>query len=188
MPSRPRMVFLTFRLHSTSTMTLVCHPTELSDLRLMFNTVFPIGLASPGGHIYISTGCIKEAVNQSSLAHVIAHKLAHIVVRHNTECRGNREYLTLCFSKTGIPALLRKILQHSINTYITWLHWRHEYEADHLALMWISCAGYRPSQVIKGLKHSQKIDDAMSLKSIEKNGLKGASILLPELSLSHPYV
>jgi len=40
--------------------------------------------ALPGGPIYINTGTIEQAANESQLAGVIAHEIGHVVLRHST--------------------------------------------------------------------------------------------------------
>ncbi|KAF0221189.1 MAG: peptidase M48 [Geobacteraceae bacterium] len=40
--------------------------------------------AIPGGHIYVNTGLIKTAQNETELAGVMAHEINHAVARHGT--------------------------------------------------------------------------------------------------------
>jgi len=41
--------------------------------------------ALPGGHIYVNDGLIRLADNESELAGVLAHEIAHIAARHHAE-------------------------------------------------------------------------------------------------------
>src|SRR5574340_274384 len=40
--------------------------------------------AIPGGHVYVNTGLIKAAQNETELAGVMAHEINHAVARHGT--------------------------------------------------------------------------------------------------------
>jgi Zn-dependent protease with chaperone function len=53
----------------------------------VFQTVNDRGInafALPGGHIYINRGVIEAADNESQLAGVMAHEIAHVALRHGT--------------------------------------------------------------------------------------------------------
>lgn len=41
--------------------------------------------AVPGGYIYVNRGLIERAANESELAGVLAHEIAHVVERHSVE-------------------------------------------------------------------------------------------------------
>jgi len=41
--------------------------------------------AVPGGHVYVHTGLIKAAQNETELASVMAHEINHAVARHGTQ-------------------------------------------------------------------------------------------------------
>jgi len=41
--------------------------------------------AVPGGHVYVHTGLIKAAENETELAAVMAHEINHVVARHGTQ-------------------------------------------------------------------------------------------------------
>ena len=41
--------------------------------------------ALPGGYLYVNKGLILEADNESELAGVLAHEIAHVTARHATE-------------------------------------------------------------------------------------------------------
>ena len=46
--------------------------------------------ALPGGPVYVNTGTIEQAENESQLAGVIAHEIGHIVLRHPTHAASSQ--------------------------------------------------------------------------------------------------
>ena len=57
--------------------------------------------ALPGGYLYVNKGLILEADNESELAGVLAHEIAHVTARHATERMSKGQLLQFA----AIPAL-----------------------------------------------------------------------------------
>jgi hypothetical protein len=106
----------------------------------------------PGGQIYISRGLLSLTRSESEVAGVIAHAMAHVVLRHGTE-QASRAYL----SKAGLSALggfvgSQGATARIINTVggfgrdAAFLRFTpsDEYEADALGAEIMSNAGYDP--------------------------------------------
>jgi predicted Zn-dependent protease len=66
--------------------------------------------ALPGGPVYINTGTIEHAENESQLAGVIAHEIGHVVLRHSTNIASKAKV-----AKGGL-ALLGEVFGGSIVT------------------------------------------------------------------------
>jgi len=66
--------------------------------------------ALPGGPVYVNTGTIEQATNESQLAGVIAHEIGHVVLRHSTSIASKAKV-----AKGGL-ALLGEVFGGSIVT------------------------------------------------------------------------
>lgn len=116
--------------------------------------------ALPGGYIGINSGLITAATNESEVASVLAHEIAHVLQRHIARLhasQGNAGLKTAATilaaillsqqsAEAGQAALLTGIAasqQSAINyTRI------HEYEADRIGIQLLSSAGYNPRGMV----------------------------------------
>jgi len=112
----------------------------------------------PGGKVGIYTGMLAITRNEAGLATVIAHEVAHAVARHGGErisegmlvqLGGNivsvlareksAETQSLIKSAYGLGSQLGVVLPHSR---------KQELEADHIGMLYMARAGYRPDEAI----------------------------------------
>lgn len=112
----------------------------------------------PGGKVVVYTGILPVSRDESGLAVVMGHEIAHAVARHGEE-RMSQELL----KQVGFSILARAISQKSPATqkafvcafgYGTQLGIMlpysrlHEEEADHLGLIFMAMAGYEPRRAV----------------------------------------
>jgi predicted Zn-dependent protease len=91
--------------------------------------------ALPGGPIYVYTGTIEQAENESQLAGVLAHEIGHVVLRHSTNA------LTKAMAARGVLALVGGIMGEEVkaltgagvNSVFLKYSRDHEREADLMA-------------------------------------------------------
>ena len=106
----------------------------------------------PDGQIYISRGLLSLSKSESEVAGVIAHAMAHVVLRHGTE-QASRAYL----SRAGLAALggfvgtqgttariINTVGGFGMNAAFLRFTASNEYEADALGAELMSNAGYDP--------------------------------------------
>lgn len=106
----------------------------------------------PGGQIYVSRGLLSLTKSESEVAGVIAHAMAHVVLRHGTE-QASKAYL----SKAGLSALggfvgsqgttariINTVGGFGLNAAFLRFTPSDEYEADALGAEIMSNAGYDP--------------------------------------------
>ena len=108
----------------------------------------------PGGKIFVYTGLFKYARDESELASVIGHEVAHALARHGAE----RMSMVL-LAQLGEAAALVAMSNQSEETQIAFLaafgvatnlgvllpySRTHEYEADRIGLILMALAGYDP--------------------------------------------
>jgi predicted Zn-dependent protease len=112
--------------------------------------------ALPGGHIYITTALLLKSRSEAELAGVIAHEVGHIAARHRTrkltrEHMWNFPFLPIEWiapfrpAVEQLPRVLSAVPSHQFNRGC-------EYEADLLAIKYVSAAGYDPQETLHVLE------------------------------------
>jgi predicted Zn-dependent protease len=110
--------------------------------------------ALPGGWVYVHSGLLNEAEDESELAAVLAHEIGHVAARHHTE-----EMTKLL----GYSLLMQLVLGEDPNQYAALaaelfgtlgqlkFSRNNELEADELALRYLARAGYSPEALLSFL-------------------------------------
>lgn len=106
--------------------------------------------ALPGGYFFVNKGLILAADNESELAGVMAHEIAHVAARHAMENQGKgafMNYAALAGIIFGGP-IVSTVLQNggSILTGLASLKFSRgaEEEADRLGVQYLYASGYDP--------------------------------------------
>jgi predicted Zn-dependent protease len=112
----------------------------------------------PGGKVVVYTGILPVTRNETGLAVVMGHEIAHAVARHSSE-RMSQALLTQLGGQTLAAALQNKSQQ----TQQVWMSLfgagaqlgailpysrLQESEADHLGLIFMAMAGYDPNEAV----------------------------------------
>ncbi len=107
--------------------------------------------AFPGGFFYVNKGLILAADNESELAGVMAHEIAHVAARHATKRMSKAQYLQIA----AIPALfvggywaqmaIQNGLGLGINLELLGVTRDSEKEADQLGIQYLWNTGYDPN-------------------------------------------
>jgi predicted Zn-dependent protease len=118
--------------------------------------------AIPGGYIYVFTGLVQAVENESQLAGVIAHELAHVSQRHVVTRMEKQKRVTVLSTagmlaglllgavtggETGSKAGQALVMGSAGASTAAMLHYSQEdeREADHVGLNSMVKAGYNPS-------------------------------------------
>src|SRR5829696_1337749 len=107
--------------------------------------------ALPGGFFYVYTGLIAAADNESELAGVMAHEIAHVAARHAMENSGKGTFLNYA-ALAGIifgGPIVSTVLQNGggILTGLASLQFSRgaAEEADRLGVQYLYASGYNPT-------------------------------------------
>jgi len=120
-------------------------------------------MALPGGFFFVNSGLILKAENESELAGVMAHEIAHIAARHGTRqaSRGqiiNMASIPLIFMGGWTGYGIRQAA--SILVPVTFLTFSRgfEREADMLGLQYLYKAGYDPTSFVDFFEKIQSME------------------------------
>jgi predicted Zn-dependent protease len=146
---------------------------------LLINSPEINAFAAPGGVIAVNTGLIIAAKNESEMAGVMAHEIAHVTQRHLARTYANQSNMTL---KTGLTLLAGLILgayntdmgaaavmsglaasQQSKLKYSR----SNEQEADRIGIQTLASAGYDPRGMPEFFQTLQKETGQSGDKLIE---------------------
>jgi predicted Zn-dependent protease len=128
--------------------------------------------ATSGGHIFITKGLVEAAASEDMLAAVIAHELAHIILKHSieiiNEVRFTSEMMATANRAADIAArnsvnagqllYFRESITSAVDTLMkNGYAQTQEFNADWEAMMLLAYAGYDPSALIEILRVLQKV-------------------------------
>lgn len=127
----------------------------------VLNTPVVNAFALPGGYVYVTRGLVALAVNEAELAGVIAHEIGHVAARH-----GAKRHTKGTLASLGL-AILGAVTDNSTavglgqlgaSAVISGYSREDEYEADSLAVKYLSRAGFSPESMASFLLKLQAHD------------------------------
>ena len=128
--------------------------------------------ASSGGHIFVTKGLVQAAASEDMLAAVIAHELAHIILKHSidiiNDTRFTNEMMTTANRAADIAAsnsvntgqllYFRESITRTVDTLMkNGYSQSQEFDADGQAIVLLAYAGYDPSALLDMLKVLQRV-------------------------------
>lgn len=115
----------------------------------------------PGGHVYVNSGLIKAAGNESELAGVMAHEINHAVARHGTR-QLTQQYGISLVSQLVLgqnPNVLAQLAASLFGQAGTMSYSRSmEDQADYLGVQTMYQAGYNPNGMLTFMKKLESIE------------------------------
>ena len=128
-------------------------------------------LSSPGGHIFLTRGLVEAAASEDMLAAVIAHELAHIMLKHSADIiegmrlndemaamadrasalAGNSEAASRLLSfRNSVSAVVDMLVKNGYSQ-------AQEFEADREAAALLAASGYNPQALVEMLRILQGV-------------------------------
>lgn len=151
----------------------VATQSERSDLPWKFGVIESDDLnafAAPGGYVLITKGLYQRLENESQLAGVLGHEIAHVVKKHQLKIIQKQALLSygadLLGNKLGDNELSKKAIGTGAEISARNLDKSAEYEADRMGMILAASAGYDVyglAEILNTLATVNKDDDSVAL-------------------------
>ena len=140
--------------------------SELSNKKFTFtilDTPIVNAFALPGGYIYLTRGLLALCDNEAQLAGVISHEIGHVTARHSarryTKTIGTNLILNILNTLTK-NQITSNLLGQTAGLYLLSYSRTQEYEADKLALRYMTRAGFETTQMATFLSQMENYSKA----------------------------
>ncbi len=151
----------------------------------------------PGGKVVFYTGILELMDNEAQVAVVMGHEIAHAIAEH-----GNERMSQTLLTQMGGMALAKALEEKPAETQAMWMgayglgaqvgvmlpfSRMHEYEADHLGLIFMAMAGYDPEEAISfwqkmaQMNQGQSPPEFVSTHPSDENRIAKFRELMPEV-------
>ena len=150
----------------------------------------------PGGKIVVYEGLLPVTQNEASLAIVLGHEIAHAVARHSAEQMSKKikqQYGTQIGGAvlgalgmgSNTTSILQAIAQQGFQFKNLSYSRDHEYEADHMGLIFAAMAGYDPQVAVTfwqrmAASSQNQTSEFMSDHPSDANRIKKIQAWMPE--------
>ncbi|MDD4515255.1 M48 family metallopeptidase [Massilibacteroides sp.] len=149
----------------------------------------------PGGKIVVYEGLLKLVDSDDELAVVVGHEVAHAVAKHSNE-RMSQQLLTqygasvldqaVSGSSSAVQTLAGTVYGLGAQYGVMLPYSRkHEYEADHMGLIFMAIAGYNPEKAVSfwtkmSTASNANVPEIMSTHPSDGNRISEIQKFLPE--------
>ncbi len=145
----------------------IASQSERADLPWRFGVIETAGVnafAAPGGYVLITRGLYELLENESQLAGVLGHEIAHVLKRHHITVMQKQGLLqgftsagqAALGSRSGAGNVLGQAAAGAVSDILTkGLDKSAEYEADQLGVVLAARAGYTPYGLVEVLHKLQ---------------------------------
>lgn len=172
---------------------------DLKNFAWEFNTIDETTVNAwcmPGGKVVVYTGLLPVTQNETALAIVMGHEIAHAIARHGNERMSQGLLINLGglvleealkSKKSQTQALFLGLYMAGTNLALALPNSRmQESEADKLGLIFAAMAGYDPGEAIPFWQRMATIDknkvpEFLSTHPSDETRIKKLSALLPEI-------
>ncbi len=152
----------------------VASQSEREDLPWHFGVIESDDLnafSAPGGYVLITKGMYQKLENESQLAGVLGHEIAHVVKKHQLKLLQKQQLLNIGASFLGGNLgknndTIQKVIGSGAEISARSLDKEAEYEADSMGMVLATRAGYEPfglSEVLQTLSQTNPADSSVAL-------------------------
>ena len=127
----------------------------------------PNAFTIPGGHVYVTSGLLRMVEDEDELAGVLAHEVAHSILRHIAKAMDRAKRISLATlaaiiagaflsrNAKGAEAIGTSAIAMAQSLMLRYTR-ENEVEADQLGAKLMTRAGYRPGAMVRFLKKIYK--------------------------------
>ncbi len=126
--------------------------------------------AAPGGYIFVTKGLYRLLQNEAELAGVLSHEIGHVIKKHHLKLLQQSRLLDMggkvLSTKVGENQQIKNLIGNGAEIFARSLDKNAEFEADRIAVILATRAGYDPfglPTVLQDLGHVSKNDSRVSL-------------------------
>ena len=126
--------------------------------------------AAPGGYVFVTRGLYRKLHNESELAGVLAHEIAHVIKKHHLKLLEQGRLLEeggkVLSGNVGDNEQIKKLIGNGAEIFSRTLDKQAEYDADSLAMVLAARAGYNPfglPMVLQDIAQLSKDHSSVSL-------------------------
>ena len=152
----------------------VASQSERADLPWHFGVIESDDLnafSAPGGYVLITKGLYRKLENESQLAGILGHEIAHVLKKHQLKLIQKQQLLNFGASFLGGKlgknnASMQKVIGSGAEISARSLDKDAEYEADSIGMVLATRAGYEPfglSEVLQTLGQTNPADSSVAL-------------------------
>lgn len=131
---------------------IIARHSERPDLPWVFGVTdsdHVNAFATPGGNVLVTRGLIRALRNESELAGVLAHEIAHVTQKHHLRAMRKSALVNIVSTTAGVAAATQgaaelgsAIASATKELYLRGLDRDDEFEADRLGVVYAARAGY----------------------------------------------
>lgn len=176
---------------------------EIKNFKWEFNTInenIMNAWCMPGGKVVVYTGLLPLTQNETALAVVMSHEIAHAIARHGNERMSQALLINfgglvleeaLKEKKGETQALFLGLYIVGSNLALALPNSRmQESEADKLGLIFMSMAGFDPAEAIPfwqrmAAANTNKVPQFLSTHPSDKTRIEKLSALIPEIKTKY---
>jgi len=167
----------------TNYLNLICQSLVINSSQLavyngyhvmILDSREPNAFSTPGGHIFLTKGLIDLVPSEDALAGIIAHELAHIILKHGIKIIDDMKFTNEADIMAGQAAAFagksnmsilsfRDSVNEIFNKMIkSGYSQPQEFEADNLAVKLLADAGYSPNGLLEILNRLKTVQSGQS--------------------------
>jgi predicted Zn-dependent protease len=176
---------------------------DIKNFKWAFNTInenIVNAWCMPGGKVVVYTGLLPITQNETALAVVMGHEIAHAIARHGNERMSQGLLINLGGlvleealkeKKQETQMLFLGLYMIGSNLALALPNSRmQESEADKLGLIFMSMAGYNPEEAVPfwqrmSAENKNKIPEFLSTHPSDETRIKKLSALIPEIKTKY---
>jgi len=143
----------------------------------------------PGGKVAVYTGLLPVTADETGLAVVMGHEVAHAIARHGNERMSQQAAVQVGGSVVGATAGQNQVLfekLYGVGATLGTLAYsrKHETEADKLGLVFMAVSGYDPSKAVEFWQRMSKmgggkVPELLSTHPSDETRIKDIQKFLP---------